>query len=159
MVSLILALLVGLGLMIGIMNYSSQVGTGTNQLLFVLGKALYDATYMFFTYIVLATPLLALILPLYLYYQRDDEITTKALIFSGGYGIAIYYLVLSTGFYQYLTNYFISNYHASFLGVMGLRELSYLIWSYINGFYGFLIDNKIVQKIKKVIRRIRGQDE
>jgi len=147
MIGIILALLVGIGLMVGIMNYSSTVGAGTNVMLQQISIAIYKGVYMFFTWIVLLTPLFALVIPIYLAYNRN-RLDSKVLIFSGIYGIAIYYILIQSGVYTYIVDYFTTAYHASFITLTPIREIAMLIWSYLHGLVGYLTDNRLVRKLR-----------
>lgn len=158
MVTLILAILVGLGFIIGITTYASSTAVGTNMVLQSVGQSIYSATYMFFTWLVLMTPLIAVFVPLYFVYNRE-RIDGKTLLFSGIYGILVLYILVTTGLYNYIVNFFVVNYHASFITLLvGIKEIVLAVWSYMVGFVGFLIDNTI-GRLKEEKKEEKQQEE
>jgi len=149
MVGIILAILVGIGLMVGIVTYSQQTATGTNLLLQQLGVTLNTAVYMLFTIIVLFTPIIVVFVPLYIFSNRD-KIDTRLLIFAGVYGVMIYYLIITTGVYNYIVDFFTIHYHASFISLTGIKEMFMAVYSYLVGLWGSITDNELV----KICRRL-----
>ena len=153
MIGLLLVLLLGIGLIIGISNYSTQVGQGTNVLLYSLGVTIDKSVYMLFTYLILLTPVIALILPVYILRSRN----LKALTFGAIYGIAIFVILGVFGIYNNVFNAFIMNYHASFISISGLKAPFLLISSYIQGVYGAIVDSSIVEHLRKKFKHKKNK--
>ena len=153
MIGLLLALLLGVGLIIGISNYSTEVGQGTNVLLYSLGITIDKSVYMGFTYIILITPILALILPIYILQSRN----LKVLTFGAIYGVTIFVILGVFGIYSNVFNAFVSNYHASFISISGLKAPFLLISSYIQGVYGAVVDSSIVKHFKQRNKRRKNK--
>ncbi|MCD6484018.1 MAG: hypothetical protein J7L47_02780, partial [Candidatus Odinarchaeota archaeon] len=99
--------------------------------------------YMLFTYLILLTPVLALILPIYILQSRN----LKILVFGAIYGITIYVLLGIYGMYSSVFDAFIANYHASFISAVKTPFI--VAGSFIQGVYGAVVDSSIIKHYRK----------